>query len=178
MNIHKALAIATVVVSTFSCAPVHAGSECATTDNPCSVRAYSETYHHGRRTGTDTAKLFDRNIRAVFVPVWPDLGGVVKKGDLVDVIVTLDGERIGSSNGVTKTIIQAAEVYAVVHDKIAGSSSMALLLTLEQAELLTHAQSIGSISYTLYVDGSDLVRTAGVTTSSFMDKYGFYYTAH
>ena len=102
------------------------------------------------------------------------VGGQIHKGDFVDILVTLNADSLGSQTSVTKTILQGIEVSDVGGGKNGDEvTSLTLLLNLEQAEIVKHAYSMGSVSYALNPGNSVSSRTAGVTNNSFMERFGF-----
>lgn len=99
-------------------------------------------------------------------------GGNISKGDYVDIIVTIDGQSIGAKSNITKTIMQSVEVFDVgVTD--GAVTSITLLLTLEQSEVVEYAKSAGKVTFALNPGNSTTTRTTGITSRSFMERFGF-----
>ena len=98
------------------------------------------------------------------------MGGVLKAGDVVDVVATFYPEKAGTRSAITKTIMQHADIVAVgEHDgKI---ESITLALPLEQVELLQHTNCVGRVSYVLVPQNGDVMRTAGVTNEEMCRIY-------
>lgn len=99
------------------------------------------------------------------------VGGKLRKGDAVDIIVTINNDP--SAQNITKTIFQGIPVFDVTgHDETI--SSVTLLVTIEQAEKIKHAYGIGDVSYSLNPAHPVMKRTHGVTDKEFLAS--FYYT--
>lgn len=116
----------------------------------------------------------DESLRAVTFPADSQqaVNGNVKRGDYVDIIATIDGQKMGSDTSITKTILQSVEVFDIGGEK-PSIQNITLLLTLEQAEVVKHAYSVGEISFALNPGNSKTARTAGVIDKSFMERFGF-----
>ena len=80
------------------------------------------------------------------------VNGQVKKGDHVDIIVTLHSDVVGggANTPITKTI-----------------------LNLNQAEIVKHAYTVGDVSYALTPGNSVTAKTSGYTNSTLLNKFGF-----
>ena len=105
------------------------------------------------------------------------IGGKLKKGDFVDIMVTVNGSSVGANTNITKTILQGIQVSDVKGggegDGASEISSISLLLTLEQAEVVKHAYAMGEVTYALNPGNSKPARTTGITDKSFMERFGF-----
>lgn len=109
------------------------------------------------------------------------VNGQVKKGDHVDIIVTLHSDVVGggANTPITKTILQNVEVFGTSgggnggDDGQANISSIALLLNLNQAEIVKHAYTVGDVSYALTPGNSVPAKTSGYTNSTLLNKFGF-----
>ncbi len=116
----------------------------------------------------------DESLRAVAFPVSAQtiVGGKVKKGDYLDVIAAFDGGKLGAQTGITKTILQGVEVFDVTgkDEEITG---VTLLVTLEQAEILSHAYTVGTITYALNPGNPKTAKTTGMINSWLCERYGF-----
>ena len=117
--------------------------------------------------------ISDENLRAISFPTSSAhaVGGKLKKGDFVDIIVSAD---VGGQNIITKTILQGVEVFDVT-GKDDGITSLTLLLTVEQAEIVKHAYTLGSesVDYALNPGNPKTARTTGVINKTFCDRYNF-----
>ena len=116
----------------------------------------------------------DENLRAISFPVSPEttVNGKIKKGDYVDIIATLDSGKLGTNTSITRTIFQGVEVFDVMGNE-GTIQSLALLLTLEQAETLLHVMDVGKITFTLNPGNAKPGRTSGMINKWLCDKYGF-----
>ena len=100
------------------------------------------------------------------------VNGKVKKGDYVDIIVNMSQGSLGSNSGITKTIIQGVEVFDVGGEN-ESINTITLLLTLEQAEIVKHAYTLGSVTYALNPGNAQTARTTGIINKSFCERYNF-----
>ena len=116
----------------------------------------------------------DENLRAVSFPTDPasTVNGQIKKGDYIDVIVSLDKGSISTNSDITKTILQGVEVFDTNGEGDA-ISNITLLLTLEQAEIMKHAYRMGEVTYTLNPGNAKQTRTTGIINKNFCERYNF-----
>ena len=120
----------------------------------------------------------DPSLRAVSFQTNPDnaVGGNIKKGDTVSIIVTIQGSKINGNTDITKTIYQNVEVFDTIgtKDSITG---ITLLLTLDQIETVKHAYAIGNVTYALepgQTNGSSSsTKTRGMINKTFCELYNF-----
>lgn len=114
------------------------------------------------------------NLRAISFPTTASdcVNGKVKKGDYVDIIVNMSQGSLGSNSGITKTIIQGVEVFDVGGEN-ESINTITLLLTLEQAEIVKHAYTLGSVTYALNPGNAQTARTTGIINKSFCERYNF-----
>ena len=96
-------------------------------------------------------------------------GGRVSKGDFVDIIATLKKEDMETRSPITKTLLQGVEVFDISKDGN-NVTSVTLLLTLDQIEIVKHAYAVGDITYALNPKTS---RTTGIINKSLCDRYNF-----
>lgn len=96
------------------------------------------------------------------------VGGKLRKGDAVDIIVTFNNEP--NMQNVTKTIFQGIPVFDVT-GQAETFSSVTLLVTMEQAERIKHAYSVGDVSYSLNPAHPRMHPTHGVTDKEFFASY-------
>ena len=124
------------------------------------------------------------NLRAVTFPASKDtaLNGKIRKGDSVDILVTMNAGTLQTNTSITKTILQNVEVFDVGGDSNGGQdgaptstniSNITLLLTLEQAEVVKHAYVVGDVSYALNPGNTTPAKTVGVINKSFCERFGF-----
>lgn len=127
------------------------------------------------------------NLRAVTFPATKDtaLNGKIRKGDSVDILVTMQAGNLQTNTSITKTILQNVEVFdvgrgggtdvAAPNGASAGGdiTNITLLLTLEQAEVVKHAYVVGDVSYALNPGNTTPAKTVGVINKSFCERFGF-----
>ena len=121
------------------------------------------------------------DLRAVSFPTSNEaaVNGKIKKGDYVDIVVTLSSSAMGANTGITKTILQGVEVFDTSNTGKDGESSgditnITLLLRPDMIEVVKHAYSLGEVSYTLNPGiSTPPVNTPGVINKSFCERFGF-----
>lgn len=120
------------------------------------------------------------DLRAVSFPTSNDLAvnGKIKKGDYVDIVVTMSASSMNAETGITKTILQGIEVFDTSNSGKGESSgdisNITLLLKPDQVEVVKHAYSIGEVSYTLEPGvATPTQNTPGVINKSFCERFGF-----
>ena len=99
-------------------------------------------------------------------------GGRVSKGDFVDIIATLKKEDMETRSPITKTLLQGVEVFDISKDGN-NVTSVTLLLTLDQIEIVKHAYAVGDITYALNPGNPKTSRTTGIINKSLCDRYNF-----
>lgn len=155
-----------VVIGGYTTSKVYAGQQVI---QPMVAKQFDETGASGM-----AMSIPDETLRAVSFPTDAanTANGNIQKGDYVDIISVIDGAKIDSNMGITKTILQSVEVMDIA--KTDGQvSNITLLLTLEQAEIVKHAYTKGDVTFALNPGNSRTARTAGVTDKSFMERFGF-----
>ena len=116
------------------------------------------------------------NLRAVTFPTSNDnaVNGKIKKGDSVDIVVSMNASALGSYTGVTKTILQGVQVFDVSNDKDGGNiTNITLLLALDKIEVVKHAYTLGDVMYVLNPGNTVPTNTPGVINKSFCERFGF-----
>lgn len=117
------------------------------------------------------------NLRAVTFPTSNDnaVNGKIKKGDAVDIVVSLSASSLGSNTGVTKTILQGVQVFDVSNadDNSNSISNITLLLSLDKIEVVKHAYTLGDVMYVLNPGNTVPSNTPGVINKSFCERFGF-----
>lgn len=116
------------------------------------------------------------NLRAVTFPTSNDnaVNGKIKKGDAVDIIVSMNASALGSYTGVTKTILQDVQVFDVSNDKDGENiTNITLLLPLDKIEVVKHAYTLGDVMYVLNPGNTVPTNTPGVINKSFCERFGF-----
>lgn len=116
------------------------------------------------------------NLRAVTFPTSNDnaVNGKIKKGDAVDIVVSMNASALGSNTGVTKTILQGVQVFDVSNDKDGGNiTNITLLLALDKIEVVKHAYTLGDVMYVLNPGNTVPTNTPGVINKSFCERFGF-----
>lgn len=116
----------------------------------------------------------DESLRAISFPTTNEnaVNGHIEKGDYVDIMVNINGGTVSSDTGITKTILQGVEVLDIAKQD-GNVSNITLLLTLEKAEVVSHAHRLGTVSYALNPGNSRTARTTGVMNKSFLERFGF-----
>ena len=99
-------------------------------------------------------------------------GGRVSKGDFVDIIATLKKEDMETRSPITKPLLQGVEVFDISKDGN-NVTSVTLLLTLDQIEIVKHAYAVGDITYALNPGNPKTSRTTGIINKSLCDRYNF-----
>ena len=116
------------------------------------------------------------NLRAVTFPTSNDnaVNGKIKKGDSVDIVVSMNASALGSYTGVTKTILQEVQVFDVSNDKDGENiTNITLLLPLDKIEVVKHAYTLGDVIYVLNPGNTVPTNTPGVINKSFCERFGF-----
>ena len=116
------------------------------------------------------------NLRAVTFPTSNDnaVNGKIKKGDAVDIVVSMNASALGSNTGVTKTILQGVQVFDVSNAKDGGNiTNITLLLALDKIEVVKHAYTLGDVMYVLNPGNTVPTNTPGVINKSFCERFGF-----
>lgn len=136
---------------------------------PMVVKQFDETGASGLALA-----IPDEHLRAVSFPTDSanSVNGKIKKGDYIDVMVSLDKGNINSNTDITKTILQGVEVFDT-NGQGDAISNITLLLTLEQAEIMKHAYRMGEVSYILQPGNAKQTRTSGVINKNFCERYNF-----
>lgn len=155
-----------LVVGGYTTSKVYAGQQLI---QPMVAKQYDATGASGM-----ALSIPDESLRAVSFPTdaASAVNGNIQKGDYVDIIALMEGNKMGAKQNISKTILQSVEVFDIA--KADGNvSNITLLLTLEQAEVVEMAQTMGRITYTLNPGNSRTARTAGVTNKSFVERFGY-----
>ena len=116
------------------------------------------------------------NLRAVTFPTSNDnaVNGKIKKGDSVDIVVSMNASALGSYTGVTKTSLQEVQVFDVSNDKDGENiTNITLLLPLDKIEVVKHAYTLGDVIYVLNPGNTVPTNTPGVINKSFCERFGF-----
>lgn len=116
----------------------------------------------------------DENLRAVSFQTDNThiAGGKISKGDFVDIIATLKKEDMETKSSITKTLLQGVEVFDVSREGN-NITSVTLLMTLDQIEIIKHAYAVGDITYALNPGNAKNSRTTGIINKSLCDRYNF-----
>ena len=156
-----------LVIGGYTTSKVYAGQQLI---QPMVAKQYDATGASGV-----ALSIPDESLRAVSFPTDSSstVNGNIQKGDYVDIIALMDGSKMDSQQNITKTILQSVEVFDLAKDGSGNVSNITLLLTLEQAEVVRHAYTLGDVTYALNPGNSRTARTAGVTNKSFVERFGF-----
>ena len=156
-----------VVVGGYTTSKVYAGQQLI---QPMVAKQFDETGASGM-----ALSIPDESLRAISFETdsAKTAGGNISKGDYVDIMALIDGSKVDAGSSITKTILQSVEVFDIAKSESGEVSSITLLLTLEQAEVVMHAHSVGSVSYLLTPGNSRTARTAGVTDKSYIERFGY-----
>ena len=111
-------------------------------------------------TGEGLNAILPRTMRALSVEISDAaaLSGFLEPGNYVDVVVTTAGGEGKRAEAETRTVLQAMFVLAVNHRAVtgdqatgrgAGRGTVTLMTTPEQAKLLSFAEQVGDLQFTL-----------------------------
>lgn len=155
-----------LVIGGYSTSKIYAGQHLI---QPMVSKQYDATGASGM-----ALSIPDESLRAVSftTDAANTVNGNIQKGDYVDIIVNMEGDKLDAGQSITKTILQSVEVFDIAKSDT-SVSNITLLLTLEQAEIVKHAYTVGDVSYALNPGNSRTARTAGVTNKSFVERFGF-----
>ncbi len=156
-----------LVVGGYSTTKIFAGQ---TILHPMVAKQFDETGASGV-----AMSIPNGSYRAVSFPATADncFGGKVKKGDLVDIVVTLDGGQLGTDTSITKIVAQGVEVFDIIGGEGENLRGLTFLLPFQEIELLTHAFTIGSVSYALNPMDAKVTPTEGVINASVCKRFNF-----